>query len=420
MTGRRDLLLVCYYFPPYPDIGGRRWAKFSKYLSRKNFRIHVIAAINPYPTESNWLADVNDNPNILVYPIPSGYPEAVRSPKISIKIRNRLAPYWVRLISKGTHYDRTIFWKKRLLSKTREIISQHDVRNIIVTGAPFHSFHHMLEIKNEFPDIRLILDYRDTWITSVVYGMQSLSPRKLALEKRMEREALHGADLILSPHDPHKLLGDALCHAGMNKMAHELSHAFDPEDIPSIENKPSGHDKITLIYGGTLYVGVDKYLMHLSEALCGIREHYHSLYEKLEIHFYVREVGSRAQLLLSHPGVIFFHEPVAKHTYFKAISGSDICLLLPSFYNKHYLTTKYVECLAMHKPFILIGEEGGLSQHVEDNSLGKNLTGGALTYKALAEAIESLSKGLGYDKAFDVSGFSFENKTEELVKYLQQ
>ena len=46
MNNLKHVLLISYSYPPYPGIGGRRWAKFSKYLSRLGFVIHVIDNIS--------------------------------------------------------------------------------------------------------------------------------------------------------------------------------------------------------------------------------------------------------------------------------------------------------------------------------------------------------------------------------------
>ena len=51
---KQHILLISYTFPPHPGIGGRRWAKFSKYLSKLNYIVHVIHVANPFDEDSLW------------------------------------------------------------------------------------------------------------------------------------------------------------------------------------------------------------------------------------------------------------------------------------------------------------------------------------------------------------------------------
>ena len=74
-----EILLLSYFFPPYPGIGGRRWAKFAKYFTRRGLRVHVISAENPFPEISAWQHDVDSNENIIQHPLPTGYPKILLS-----------------------------------------------------------------------------------------------------------------------------------------------------------------------------------------------------------------------------------------------------------------------------------------------------------------------------------------------------
>jgi hypothetical protein len=61
LNSEKTILIICYGFPPFPGIGGRRWAKFSKYLSSYGFNINVIASKNPFKTENNTLIKNEEN-----------------------------------------------------------------------------------------------------------------------------------------------------------------------------------------------------------------------------------------------------------------------------------------------------------------------------------------------------------------------
>ena len=71
MRAEKNILLVCFSFPPFPGIGGRRWAKFAKYLSKQNVNVHVLAAKNEPGTISEWDHDVKSE-KIKIHQIPLG------------------------------------------------------------------------------------------------------------------------------------------------------------------------------------------------------------------------------------------------------------------------------------------------------------------------------------------------------------
>jgi len=75
----KNLLIINYAFPPNEGVGGRRWAKFSKYLKNHNVNIRVINAKKQNNKLSNWVNDVN---GINVISLNTSYPHILQiSPK---------------------------------------------------------------------------------------------------------------------------------------------------------------------------------------------------------------------------------------------------------------------------------------------------------------------------------------------------
>ena len=70
----KKILIVTHIFPPTPGIGGRRWAKFAKYLSKTGNEVSVISAENHSIEKSQWEKDVLDS-GIQVHRLPLLYPE---------------------------------------------------------------------------------------------------------------------------------------------------------------------------------------------------------------------------------------------------------------------------------------------------------------------------------------------------------
>ena len=71
---KKQVLIISFVFPPYPGIGGRRWAKFSKYLTELETEVFVLASENPFSTKSEWTKDI-ENSNVKRLPLK--YPKAL-------------------------------------------------------------------------------------------------------------------------------------------------------------------------------------------------------------------------------------------------------------------------------------------------------------------------------------------------------
>jgi hypothetical protein len=60
----KKVLIVSYIFPPKSGIGGRRWAKFSKYLNRMDIDIKVLTFQKKNDSNfSNWSKDIVEYEN---------------------------------------------------------------------------------------------------------------------------------------------------------------------------------------------------------------------------------------------------------------------------------------------------------------------------------------------------------------------
>jgi hypothetical protein len=196
----KSVLLVCHGFPPNPGIGGRRWAKFAKYLVRKGFFVHVIACENESGNISTWQSDVAI-PEITNYVLPVKYPKSLLNIPHGIidKIKYRLSKAFYKITQPRRIYDKTFLWEEQFLRKAEEIIFKNNIKNVIVTGAPFYLMYYAAKLKIKYPDLNYIADYRDPWIGAINYGLENLSSRGLRLEQKMQNYVYEKADFITAP-----------------------------------------------------------------------------------------------------------------------------------------------------------------------------------------------------------------------------
>ncbi len=127
------ILLIAYQFCPKGQVGTRRWSKFAKYLAGKGYEVHVICAKYPFKDKINWCADVENNPNIIIHRLEAKFPSFVLSPNRTFKVK--LAD---RILKHTTNYlDIAQQWGGELIPFATQLIQKEQIKNVIVTAAPF-------------------------------------------------------------------------------------------------------------------------------------------------------------------------------------------------------------------------------------------------------------------------------------------
>lgn len=417
MNPAKHILLICFTFPPNPGIGGRRWAKFAKFLSQENFTIHTITSPHSGDQISKWTDTIDNNPAILRYEVPDGYPVWQPSQQIWGKIRNRFT-YWRLLAStQGTPYDRSIFWHAGVHKKAVELIRQHQISTVILTGPPFHHFYHLGKLKDQFPHIKLILDFRDPWTTGTTYGMTDISSKRLMYEQSIEKEALRRADVIIGPYELPLMLGDAMEISGSEATIQVLPHAFDPEDIDKIRQLAiKTNKKVRLIYGGSLYPGTEPYLKRLARVLSNIRDHDPSRFQNWEFVFYTPETHLASYFSGLPDSLVQFHPPVSHHEILTQVRQSDICMLFLNEEKKHFKTTKFAEFSALERPFLLLGPDGQVAQFIEEQRIGRAISNLEFNRQTLIDIIGSLQQAQAFRPDFQYQAFSYPAVTQKLIQ----
>jgi len=176
----KNVLIISYTFPPSNGIGGRRWAKFAKYLTKNNINTTILTIKNSDGKETSpWDNDIKD---FDIRYIDSNYPSIIETiPQTFVnKVRYHLTLRSLWLIKNGSVYDRALFLKKRILFNATKIINEKKIDTIVITGAPFRLLYYGTLIKAKHPNIKLISDFRDPWAWSQLgYGYSQLNANRL-------------------------------------------------------------------------------------------------------------------------------------------------------------------------------------------------------------------------------------------------
>lgn len=409
------LILICFDFPPNDGIGGRRWAKLSKALLKKGFFLHVIKA-EPLPgrNQSPWSQEV-EHPHLTTYSLPRTYPAVVdRGPQSFIeKLYYRIALCRLKTIEKGTIYDRAIGWRQPLTRQLERLLQTTNTKNVLVTGAPFNLMFYAAEVLLKHPEIRLIVDYRDPWITAENYGMATLSAKRKAIEIRKQERVFDVADFVLTPSDSMTQTAASFALERHKTTFRTLRHFFDEDDVLNSKSEVND-DKIKIVYGGALYLGLEKHLQTLAEGVRLLKQKERALFERLEITFYTPH-HRFASIFSDLVSTVKFNQPIGKH-FFHKVQASNAVFLFLAEHNKDFFTTKFYELLPYHKPMIFFGAEGKTSHAIQSMQLGHVHTKPLDFVNSIITLSEQQEE---IPRTIDLTEFTLDYRADELIQFLK-
>lgn len=394
----RRIILIAYVFPPYPGIGGRRWAKLSKYLARLGYEVHVITAKNPFNETSTWSKDVESNDKIHLHVLPARYPSVLNGKIVNVfdKILYRFWTLILKISVKGTIYDRAVFWRSSVNRTVDELMNKYKFDAVVATGAPFSVLFYAVQLKKKYHDLKVITDLRDPWSWNThAYGFGYLSQKRASYELMMEKEVMRNSDVVTVPVSNmiSKLLELYPECAGKINL---LPHGYDTDEIkPSPKSKS---DKIRMIFYGSLYQSIEGFVALIAKVLA----------EKCdEVDLDIYSDSKRYQEIFKAAGAgsnVTYFDPLPSEELFKLFVNYDYVLLIHPDYGRDNVGTKFYEIIASHTPIIYVGNSGIAASFVEDNRVGMWLR---------PESVEEQLRTV-LDKQF-VFNYNFEFDTSQLT-----
>ncbi len=414
----KKILLVAFHFPPNPGIGSRRWAKFAKHLAQQGHEVFVLAAevLPEHKNDTRWLADVQHE-RIHTFRLPTNYPAILRGQvkSFSDKLCYRFALAKVNRNQEGTPYDYSGCWQNALQEKARALIRSENIKHVIVTVAPFRSAFFMAQLKAEFPELKLLVDYRDPWTTGLAYGIPQLSPERKKYELEVEQYVHEKADLITSPH-PDVLAELKKQFNGKNYV--HLPHAFEtPAAIATPTQRDDG--KIKLVFGGTIdLLHIEPVIQHLIIAFKKLENEQPTLFQKIDFVFYTPR--GKVFQLLSDSGLSCFRfaEPVSPEAFQHVCAQADFLTLLLPDHLRVLMITKTGEYLPFRKPVLAFMEDGFLKTFFESNRIGFSLNRSTGANRLLEILTAYEAQQLDFNHTFDLTAFHYEAVTQVLVQHL--
>lgn len=206
----KKVLIITYYWIPSGGAGVQRWVKFAKYLRQFGWKPIIYTPENPeYPSiDHSFEKDIPADITVIKTPIWEPYNvyrnltgkknQAINAGFISENKKqgwkDKLS-IWIRgnfLIP-----DPRRFWIKPSVNFLTNYLKENPVDAVITTGPP-HSMHLIgMGLKQNFPALPWVADFRDPWTNIDFYKDLNLTWFADKIHHKLEREVLQKADTVL-------------------------------------------------------------------------------------------------------------------------------------------------------------------------------------------------------------------------------
>jgi glycosyltransferase involved in cell wall biosynthesis len=422
----RKVLIISYYWPPSGGGGVQRWAKMCKYFKSFSWEPIVYVPENPdYPiTDHSFDEDVQDvqvlkgritEPSRILRKLGAKNEAGLSSGFVSNKksLTQQLA-----IAIRGNFFipDARKLWISPSIKTLSKWLKNNEVDAIISTGPP-HSCHMIaLGLKKKF-DIPWVSDFRDPWTNIDFYNDLHLSSFADRQHKRMEKEVLSSADVVVS-------IGKTLCEElqalGARKSA-QITNGYD-----SIQEAGTLDKEFSLLHIGRLGKSRNpKVLWEVLAEMCKEDE----LFLKLCRVRLVGNVDGEVRESVKEKGlesIVEFVENVSNSTSLGMQRASQVLLLLindtPNA--NGILTGKFFEYLSTNRPIVCVGpKEGDAAEILRNSGAGEtfSFTQSQELKSHLQKQFEQYKKGklaAGTTKVAEYSRESLAKKYTEVLNGL--
>jgi glycosyltransferase involved in cell wall biosynthesis len=417
MENMNRILIVSYFFPPFPRVAARRWAKIGRYLFEKGYHVHVLYAKDPSHPSSPFDEEAEKIRLKTAIDIKIPYHYRNKAPKTILqKLRYHLSKWlsgYLKVFTAGNYEDTSGKYKQIFYDKAKKIIEKEKIDTVIVSVGPYHYAQFMPYLKKDYPHISLMLDVRDFWAD----WLNKLSAKRKLYEQDMEESFFRNYDKILFPAD---ILDEAyrIKYPNMSNKFHIIRHYYDPEYVfPVSSDQDTSRDisEIKFLYLGSLYSNFDFYFENFILFLKKIQNESNV---KVLFNIYT-SFNSYQNIVEKHEAtdIVKYHAPINTNQINKEMQSHDFMTYfrkddLP--YEEHILSTKFYEYLGAKKPIVYIGPKGKVDDFISKNNIGVSIDSeGAMTKIFSYLNVDSETK-----IDIDTSKWSLESTCREIEEIL--
>ncbi len=289
-----NVLLVTFSFPPAGGVGVLRALSLAKYLPESDVRVDVLTARNApavirdeallaqvpasVTVHRTWTLDLpfalrkgikkllakkedskaaNGDLRTSLHPLEGNGPSSNRHPersveKSSVSTVNPLKAFIANLLLP----DPQIGWLPFAGRAAARIVRRRAIDAVIITVPPFSSVMLAQRLRKQFPELTIVLDFRDEWLNTTLQLVSlNSNPRARLVAERTEREAVEAASAVVAVTEAAR---DAIRSRYSQQPAGKfvsISNGYDGAPPTAISAPlPKAPDQpVTLTYLGSVY-----------------------------------------------------------------------------------------------------------------------------------------------------------------------
>lgn len=252
----KKVLVVSYYFPPRPAVGGLRPFGLAKYLPEFGWKAVILTARLPgrpaqgiEVIETPYSDTFGLGKKILGLDSQQNIMSQIAQLKKRLHVESERSPLDFVLTTWGevvAYPDAQRRWRARAVAAGNEYLGRESVDAILSTSSPPTSHIVARELKRKHR-VPWVADFRDLWTQNHYYPYSRV---RRAIERRLELQTLATADALVTISEP---LANELGRLHKGKAIHVIANGFDPEDVNSPETALTS--KFTITYTGNVYPG---------------------------------------------------------------------------------------------------------------------------------------------------------------------
>jgi hypothetical protein len=209
-----NVLLITYSFPPAAGVGVLRALSLAKYLPESDIRLDVLTARNA--------AAVGQDHGLLTQ-VPAGVTvHRTWTPDLPFALRKGIKKLLSRGAPSGSSAptqagstlgrpnpikqwvanlllpDPQLGWVPFAVRAARRIIRERQIDVVLLTVPPFSSVRTVTRLRRLFPALRIVLDFRDEWLTSTIHLVSfNNNQRAKDVAFKAESEAVRAASAVV-------------------------------------------------------------------------------------------------------------------------------------------------------------------------------------------------------------------------------
>ena len=379
-----NVLLVTYAFPPAGGVNVLRAASLARYFPTEGIRLDVLTTRNPSSVgkDATHLREIP--PEVTIHrtatlDLPFGIKKRLKRlitgsrPPSAQTVVNASAgkpSFLKRLLQDLLLPDPQVTWLPVLTHVARRIVRERSIDLVLITTAPYSTLLLAERLRREFPDLPIVLDFRDEWLSTsfdVASFQFSQSERARQFAVHAEAKAIASATQVVSVTEAaRREIHGRYPNQPESKFVH-IPNGFDATRISrSASSRTARRDgKIVVTYIGSVYASTEPTM--LVEAL-------KSLPAEIKSRFLIRFIGHieeprYREALLQLGDMVEVKGYLPQHEALAAMSETDYVLLVT--HDRLNVSAKFYDYIGAGKPILAcVHPQGDVRRLLEELRAG--------------------------------------------------